>query len=303
MQQSGRRGCKSLPTCSGVPMVPPPSLQHTAEWQTWVQVPPHLQRCADGATTFSSTCSRVADVGGKSLPTCSGVPMVPPPSLQNAAEWQTWVQIPPHLQRCVVGAITFSSTCSRVADVGASPSPPAAVCPWCHHLLCNTAPSQRRRDTPRGPEVSLSGSRPSPVDQWHSLQSCVQTRTRRWRALPHRRSQNPNPAALVAFLRALPPLCSPHCLRAAVAAPRAAFCAFVRPSSPSCGPRRLCAALAAFVRPLPPLMRPSAPLCGPRCLLASLAVFLRPSPSSCGPRLLRAVLAAFMWPFLLTSTH
>jgi hypothetical protein len=30
MQQSGRAGCKSLPTCSGVPMVPPPSLQHAA---------------------------------------------------------------------------------------------------------------------------------------------------------------------------------------------------------------------------------------------------------------------------------
>ena len=72
--------------------------------------------------------------------------------------------------------------------------------------------------------------------QWHSLQSCVQTRTRRWRALPHRRSQNPNPAALLAFLRASPPLCSPRCLRAAVAAPCAAFGAFVRSSPPSCGP-------------------------------------------------------------------
>ncbi len=29
MQQCGRRGCKSLSTCSGVPMVPPPSLQHS----------------------------------------------------------------------------------------------------------------------------------------------------------------------------------------------------------------------------------------------------------------------------------
>ncbi len=111
MQQSGRRGCKSLPTCSGVPMGPPPSLQHAAEWQTWVQIPPYLQRWAAGATTFSSTCSRVADVGAnpslpaavcqcghhllfnmqqsgrrgcKSLPTCSGVPMVPPPSLQHS---------------------------------------------------------------------------------------------------------------------------------------------------------------------------------------------------------------------------
>ena len=35
-------------------------------------------------------------------------------------------------------------------------------------------------------------------------------------------------AALVAFLRASPPLCSPRCLRAAVAAPRAAFGAFMR---------------------------------------------------------------------------
>jgi hypothetical protein len=52
MQQSGRAGCKSLPTCSGVPMVPPPSLQHAAEWQSRVQVPSHLQRCADGATTY-----------------------------------------------------------------------------------------------------------------------------------------------------------------------------------------------------------------------------------------------------------
>jgi hypothetical protein len=99
--------------------------------------------------------------------------MGPPPSLQHAAEWQTWVQIPPHLQLCADGATTFSSTCSRVADVGANPSLPAAVCRWCHHLLFNTAPSQRRHDTPLEPEVSLSGSRPSPADQWHSLRACL----------------------------------------------------------------------------------------------------------------------------------
>ncbi len=43
-------------------------------------------------------------------------------------------------------------------------------------------------------------------------------------------------AALVALLRASPPLCSLRGLRAAVAAPRAAFGAFVRSSPPSCGP-------------------------------------------------------------------
>jgi hypothetical protein len=33
----------------------PAPFQHAAVWQTWVQIPPYLQRCADGATTFSST--------------------------------------------------------------------------------------------------------------------------------------------------------------------------------------------------------------------------------------------------------
>jgi hypothetical protein len=108
-------------------------------------------------------------------------------------------------------------------------------------------------------------------------------------------------AALAASVRPLPPLvrpsaplsCSPRCLRATVAAPRAAFgAAFVRPSPPlSCGPRRLFhAALAAsFVRPSPPS-------CGTRPLNAALAAFMRPSPPSCGPRRLHAVLAAFMRP-------
>ncbi len=123
--------------------------------------------------------------------------------------------------------------------------------------------------------------------QWHSLQSCVQTRTRRWRALPHRRSQNPNPAALLAFLRASPPLCSPRCLRAAVAAPRAAFGAFVRPSWPSCGP-------GAFVQPSLPLCDRCRPSCGLRRLCAALVAVLRASPSSCGPRRLRAALASFV---------
>jgi hypothetical protein len=82
-------------------------------------------------------------------------------------------------------------------------------------------------------------------------------------------------------MRPSPPSCSPRCLRATVAAPRAAFGAsFVRPSAPlSCGPRRLFrAALAAsFVRLSPPLS------CGPRRLHAALATFMRPSPPSCGP--------------------
>ncbi len=78
-----------------------------------------------------------------------------------------------------------------------------------------TEPSQRRCDTPRGPEVSLSGSRPSPADQWHLLRACLcepepgggvrfctaglrtrsRTQTRRWRAFPHRRSPNPKPTS------------------------------------------------------------------------------------------------------------
>jgi hypothetical protein len=36
-------------------------------------------------------------------------------------------------------------------------------------LRTRTAPSQRRCNTPRGPEVSLSRSRPSPADLWHFL--------------------------------------------------------------------------------------------------------------------------------------
>ncbi len=82
-----------------------------------------------------------------------------------------------------------------------------------------TEPSQRRCDTPRGPEVSLSGSRPSLADQWHLLRACLcepnpgggvrfrtaglrtqsrtqsRTRTRRWRACPHRQSPNPKPTS------------------------------------------------------------------------------------------------------------
>ena len=108
-----------------------------------------------------------------------------------------------------------------------------------------------------------------------------------------------------------PPLCSPRCLRAAVAAlvrPSAPFCgprrlhaalvAFMRPSPPSCGPRRLHAALAAFMRPSPPscglaaFMRPSPPSCGTRRPHAALAAFLRASPPSCGPRRLRTATRA-----------
>ncbi len=124
----------------------------------------------------------------------------------------------------------------------------------------------------------------------------VQTRTQRWCALRHRRSQNPNPAALVTFLRASPPLCSPRCLRAAVATPRAAFGTFVRPSSPSCGPRRLRAAVASFVRPrrlhvaLPPHLHTLALaqcfLQGP--LLAAALPGCRPLLQSSPRRLIRS---------------
>ncbi len=115
----------------------PPHLQWSADggtnfsstcnrvaWQCMVQVSPQLQLCADGATNFSSTCSRAALQGAsnsspvavcrwchqllfnmqqsgiagcKSLLTCSGVPMVPPTSLQHAAERHCRVQVPPHL--------------------------------------------------------------------------------------------------------------------------------------------------------------------------------------------------------------
>jgi hypothetical protein len=47
-------------------MVPPTSLQHAATEQCRVQIPPHMQRCANGATNFSSTCSYGA-VQGASL--------------------------------------------------------------------------------------------------------------------------------------------------------------------------------------------------------------------------------------------
>jgi hypothetical protein len=73
------------------------------------------------------------------------VPVQPAP-IQHAAEWLSRVQVPPHLQRCADGATTFSET---------------------QHLLSGDV------TPPRGPEVSLSGSRPSPADQWHSLRSCV----------------------------------------------------------------------------------------------------------------------------------
>jgi hypothetical protein len=179
------------------------------------------------------------------------------------------VQVLSHLQRCADGATTFSSTCSRVAEQGASPFLPAAVCRWCHHLLFNmqqcgragckslstcsgvpmvpplifnTAPSQRRCDTARGPEVSISGSRLPPADQWHLLRACL---------------CEPEPGGGVRSAPpASPPLCSPCCLNAALAA-------YMRPLPPSCGPRRLHAALAAF-------MRPSPPSCGPRRLHAVL---------------------------------
>jgi hypothetical protein len=178
------------------------------------------------------------------------------------------MQIPPHLQRCADGATTFSST---------------------QHLLSGdvTPPEEQRSPSAdQGLPQRTSGTPYEPV--------CA----------------DPNPAALIAFLRASPLLCSPRCLRAAVAAPRAAFGALVRPSSPSCGPRRLCAALAASVRPLPPLVGPSAPLCGPRRLFAGLATFVQPSLPPCGRcrpsgglRRLHAVLAAFMRSFHLTFTH
>jgi hypothetical protein len=112
-------------------------------------------------------------------------------------------------------------------------------------------------------------------------------------------------AALVTFLRASPPLCSSRCLRATVAAPRAAFGAFVWLSLPSCGPRRLCAALTASMRPLPPLLGPSAPSCGPRRLHAVLPPHLHTlAMAQCilqGP-LLAAVLPRCR-PLLQSSLH
>ena len=110
-----------------------------------------------------------------------------------------------------------------------------------------TAPSQRRRDTPRGPEVSLSGSRLPPADQWHLLRACL---------------CEPEPGGGVRFRTA-----GPRRFCAALAASVPPLPPLVRPSAPlSCGPRRLFrAALAAsFVRPSPPLS------CGPRRLHAVL---------------------------------
>jgi hypothetical protein len=79
-------------------------------------------------------------------------------------------------------------------------------------LIFNTAPSQRRRDTPRGPEVSLSGSRPPPADQWHSLRSCVcEPEPGSGVRFRYRRSPNPkpNPKPAVACASA-PPVSEPE---------------------------------------------------------------------------------------------
>jgi hypothetical protein len=81
-----------------------------------VQIPPHLHRGAKGATKLS----------------------------QHAAKGQVQVASfsPP---AGLGGATNFSSTCSRVAEQSASPSPPEAVCRWCHKLLFNMQQSGRYR--------------------------------------------------------------------------------------------------------------------------------------------------------------
>ncbi len=65
---TGKSRCMSLPTSSGVPMVPPTLFNMQLQGRCRVKVPPHLQRCADGATTFSSTCSSVAVQGASPSP-------------------------------------------------------------------------------------------------------------------------------------------------------------------------------------------------------------------------------------------
>ena len=70
---------KSLPTCSGVPMVPPTSLQQ--------------QRSTSGACP---------------LPTCRVFLMVQPTSIQHASAWQCRKQVTPHLKRCADGATILS---------------------------------------------------------------------------------------------------------------------------------------------------------------------------------------------------
>ncbi len=149
------------------------------------------------------------------------------------------------------GAASAGPTCSRVAEQGASPFPPAAVCRWCTHLsstqhLLNgdvTPPEdQRSPSADQGFPQRTSGTSYEPV--------CA----------------NPNPAVACA---SAPPVL------ATFVQPLLPLAAFMRPSPPSRGPRRLHAALAAF-------MRPSPPSCGPRRLHAALAAFMRPSPPSCG---------------------
>jgi hypothetical protein len=80
IQQSGRAGCKSLPTCSGVPMVPPPSLQHAAEWQSRCRWCHHLsstQHLLSGdVTSLEDQRSPSADQGLPQRRT-SGMPCDP----------------------------------------------------------------------------------------------------------------------------------------------------------------------------------------------------------------------------------
>ncbi len=166
--------------------------------------------------------------------------MVPPPSLQHAAEWQSRVQVPSYLQQCADGATTFSSICSSVAEQGASPFPPAAVCRWCHHLSSTqhllsgdvTPPEdQRSPSADQGFPQRTSGTSYEPVcANPNPAVACA----------PHRRPRHLC-AALAASMRPSPPTCGPCRLHAALAA-------FMRPSPPSCGPPRLHAALAAFMR-------------------------------------------------------
>jgi len=137
-----------------------------------------------------------------------------------------------------VGAASAGPTCSRVAEQGASPFPPAAVCRWCHHLLFNMQQSGRAgckslptcSGVPMVPPPSLqhctfsaetcpprTRGLPQRIKAFPSepmalpASLSVRTRTRRWRALPHRRSANPkpNPNPAVACVSA-PPVSEPE---------------------------------------------------------------------------------------------
>jgi hypothetical protein len=137
MLQRGSAGCKSLPTCSGVAMVPPTSLQHASAWQCRVLLPPHLQRCADGAPNFSSTCIGVADKGTSPSPPAAVFQWCKQILFNMLQHGSAGCKSLPTCAAVWPGATNFSLTCSSVAVQGATPSPPAAVFQWCHQLLFN----------------------------------------------------------------------------------------------------------------------------------------------------------------------